>query len=193
MGFRLIFQGTKLNLDTDLVPVLSIPETKKARAMMHRMKDVVGRKDKALYPLFFVGLGIQNGGDVFHPFENISQETAKKIHRLVDKNLYELGRLEQDCQAIWKTPISREELLNMLIDNELSIPAGACYAARYFSEKNGDLDFGLKMSLRMERVNEVFEKAVDLERKYDFFKRYRKLAERLIKNQELFDSPLNTS
>ena len=176
-GFRLMFSGTDLNLDEELIPVLKMPkaDSKQKHAAFHNITRVLRNKDSDVFSLFFVCVGIQNRGVIPYPLELLSETQISKMHSWVSSMFEILNSLDYECSVLWKEKHDFESLLESCVKGEISVPAAACYAKRFRIEK---IDLGIERGLVSEQIENVMETCFKLEKRYDFFKKYRLLVQR---------------
>jgi hypothetical protein len=166
-----MFSGTKLSLDKDLVPIVKVPaiDSRQRHAVVYNMSRVLRGSHQDTFPLFFVAVGLRNRGEIPYPLTEISEKTVTLMHKCLTDMFDILSQLDTECKAMWHKTISYEELLEFAEHGFVSLPAAACYAKKFKLEK---LDIGMERGLIADQTSRVFEIALELEKKYDFFKKY---------------------
>lgn len=181
MGFRMMFSGTNLKLDKDLVPILKLPaiDTKQKHAVIHNMHRVLRKSHEDTFPLFFVATGLRNQGEIPYPLNILSEKTVDMMHRCLKEMFDVLQPLDKECYLLWQQEHNFESLFEACLKGEVSVPAAACYAKKFGVEY---IDIGISLGLQEEQILNVFNVALRLEKEWDFFKKYHQLVKKSLHN-----------
>ncbi|AIK68330.1 hypothetical protein P10VF_117 [Rhizobium phage vB_RleM_P10VF] len=184
MGFRLMFQGTDLGLDDSLVPIVKVPEinSRQRHAVVYNMSRVLRNSHQDTFPLFFAAVGLRNRGEIPYPLSELSEKTVDLMHRCLREMFDVLSQLEDECRVLWRQTLSYDELFDLTVSGDVSVPAAACYAKKFQLEK---LDIGNDRSLLKEQTMRVYEIALKLEKNWNFFKLYRLLVKNSLHNFDI--------
>ncbi|QIG73852.1 hypothetical protein PP935_gp077 [Rhizobium phage RHph_N34] len=166
-----MFQGTGLSLDKDLVPIVKVPaiDSRQRHAVVYNMSRVLRKSHQDTFPLFFVSTGLRNRGEIPYPLTEISEKTVDLMHKCLHQMFDILHQLDTECRELYKKTISYDELFQFVESGHVSLPAAACYAKKFELER---LDIGMERGLLTEQTMGIYEIALQLEKKYSFFKKY---------------------
>lgn len=165
-----MFEGKKLRLDENLVPIIKVPkvDSNKKHLVIHNMWNVLGKSHQDTFPLIFMGLGLRTGGMIPHPISPLSDASINKIRQSLKDSFDVLSNLENECRELWNERHSYETLFQSVVDKRVSVPAAACYARKFEIER---VDMGMT-SLEFDRVSRILDVALEAEKNYKFFVKF---------------------